>query len=319
VGVRLPVPARTEWGGQALIPARQFAGILREAGEEELTIVSEPGRVWVRATDAEFELRGDDPALFPALPPFPEGLADELPAEALRLAIGRTLFAAGRDESAHSVRGVLWEVEPDRVRLVATDNRRLAVAELPARARREQAGPQQAVVPVEAMQLLERLAGLLGAPVRVLFRPNQVFFRSESATLCARLPGGPFPPWRKALAGEPRYRLLLPVGPFLSGVRQAAVLRDRADTRVLLRFQGSRVTLRSRLRGTGRAWVQQALVFPCAREPVEVAFNPTYLAEMLRVLDEEATVQLALRDPDAPALFCAGEDYKHVLMPLRRD
>jgi DNA polymerase-3 subunit beta len=317
VGVRLPVPGQVEQGGQALVPARQFLGILREAPEEELAIRAEPGRVWVRGGDAEFELRSDDASLFPAIPSFPDGLADELPAEALRLAIERTLFAAGKDESAHSVRGILWEVEADRVRLVATDNRRLAVAELPARARREQAGPQQALVRVEAMQVLERLSALLGGPVRALFGARQVFFRAESATVCSRLLDSPFPPWRRALAGEPRYRLLLPVGPFLAGVRQAAVLRDRADTRVLLRFQGGRVTLRSRQPGTGRARVQQALVLPCVREPVEVAFNPTYLAEMLRVLDAQATVQLQLRDPDAPALFCAGDDYKHVLMPLR--
>jgi DNA polymerase III sliding clamp (beta) subunit (PCNA family) len=63
--------------------------------------------------------------------------------------------------------------------------------------------------------------------------------------------------------------------------------------------------------------VQQALVFPCVPEPVEMAFNAVYLAELLHVLETEATVRLELRDHDTPAVFGVGDDYRHVLMPLR--
>jgi DNA polymerase-3 subunit beta len=319
VAVRLPVPAWVERTGPVLVPAREFLGILREVAEGELTIVAEPGRVLVRGHDAEFDLRSDDASRFPPLPSCPDGPADDIACEPLRLAIQRTLFAAGRAPEGHSLRGVLWEVEADRVRLVATDNRRLAVAEIRARAHPESGLPRQAILPLEAMQMLERLAGAQGGTMKVRFRQRQVFFRAAGALLCSRLVEGSFPPWRKAMAWEPRYRLLLPVGSFLSGVKQAAVLRDKADSRLLLRFQSGRVTLRSRQAGTGQANVRQALVFPCTRESVEVAFNPIYLAELLSVLDSEGTVELDLRDPDAPALFCAGENYRHLLMPLRRE
>jgi DNA polymerase-3 subunit beta len=317
--IRLPVPAWTEQVGQALAPARQFLDILREVPEGELTVRSEPGRIRVQANEAEFDLVSEDASKYPALPVCPDGPADEIACEPLRLAIQRTLFAAGKGVAGHSFRGALWEVEADRVRLVATDNRRLAVAEVRARAHPEQGLPRQALIPIEAMQLLERLAGAQGGTMRVRFRQRQVFFRTAGGLLVARLVDGSFPPWRRAISWEPRYRLLLPVGSFLSGVKQAAVFQDKANSRLLLRFQSGRVTLRSRQTGTGQANVRQALVFPCTREPVEVAFNPTYLAELLSVLDAEATVELELLDADAPALFCAGDNYKHVLMPLRRE
>jgi DNA polymerase III subunit beta len=183
----------------------------------------------------------------------------------------------------------------------------------------DQTVPRQALIPVESLPLLEKMCSMQGGPIQALFQPREVFFRAAGITLCARLLEGTFPPWRKALSWEPRYRLLLPVGQFLAGVRQAAVLRDKTDNRLLLRFQAGRVTLRSRQRGTGQARVQQALVFPCTRDPVEVAFNPAYLEALLNVLDAAATVQMELLDPDAPALFRAGGDYKHLLMPLRRE
>jgi DNA polymerase III sliding clamp (beta) subunit (PCNA family) len=111
--------------------------------------------------------------------------------------------------------------------------------------------------------------------------------------------------------------VVLPVEEFLAGVRQAAVLSDRVRARVVVRFEGGRATLRSWQDGTGRAWVRRALAQPCASEPVEVAFDPTLLAEMLQALGDEESVGLELTGPEGPVLFRAGDSYRHVLMPLR--
>jgi DNA polymerase-3 subunit beta len=320
VGIRVRVPARVIEAGPALVPARQFIGIARAAPEGELAIVSQANRVLVHAAGADFELRGDEPSRFPGFPSCPEGPPDEIAPEPLRVAIQRTLIAAGAEASSHSRAGVLWEFGQDRFRLVATDNRRLAVAEVPVQAQGGRGRPREALVPVRAMELLGRLAGAAEAPVRVLFGARHLFVRSPGTALCARLMEGRFPDWRKALPAEEqaRYRVVLPVSEFLAGVRQAAVLRDRPEARVLVRFERGRVTLRSRQAGTGRAWVRRALVEPAVREPVEVAFNTTYLTDLLKVLEAEETVRLELRDPEAPALFRSGEGYRHVLMPLRR-
>jgi DNA polymerase-3 subunit beta len=320
VGLRVRVPAQVGLSGRTLIPARQFFGIIRAAAGEELALCTEENRVWVRAAGAEFELRADDPARFPSFPPCPDGRPDEIPPETLHVAIQRTVFAAGAEASSHSRAGVLWEFEKDRVRLVATDNRRLAVTEVPVPGRGRRGRRREALVPVHAMDLLGRVASAAEGPVRVLFGERHLFVRSPGAALCARLMEGRFPDWRRVLPAEPRarYRVLLPVEEFLAGVKQAAVLRDRPEARVVVRFERGRVTLRSRQEGTGRAWVRRALVEPAVREPVEVAFNTLYLTELLRVLGDEETVRLELRGAEAPALFCAGDAYKHFLMPLRR-
>ncbi len=320
VGLRVRVPAQVGRAGRALVPARQFFGIIRAAAGGEVAVRTEASRVWVQAADAEFELRADDPARFPSFPPCPDGRPDEFAPEPLRVAIQRTVFAAGAEASSHSRAGVLWEFEKARVRLVATDNRRLALTEVPVSRGSGRGRRREALVPVHAMDLLGRLAGVADGPVRVLFSERHLFVRSPGAALCARLMEGRFPDWKRVLPAEarPRYRVLLPVGEFLAGVKQAAVLRDRPEARVLVRFERGRVTLRSRQAGTGRAWVRQALVEPAVREPVEVAFNTVYLTELLRVLDDEETVRLELWGTQAPVLFCAGDSCKHLLMPLRQ-
>jgi hypothetical protein len=91
-----------------------------------------------------------------------------------------------------------------------------------------------------------------------------------------------------------------------------------AEARVLVRFEQGGVTLRSRQQGTGRAWVRRPLVEPCVHQPVEVAFNPVYLTDLLQSLYADETLRLELPDADGPALFRAGQDYQEVFMPLRR-
>ncbi len=318
VGIRLRVPAEVEASGQALVPAHQLIAILREAPDEQLTLLSDSvsGRVRVEGTASVFELRGGNPASFPSLPSCPGRTFGTIPAEPLGRAVQRTVFAAGKEASRFSRRGVLWEFEPGKVRLVATDNRRLAVAEVPAGGLAGEAAPHATIVPAGAMDLLERLAAE-AQDIRALFTERHAFFRATGAALCARLLAGRFPPWRQVLPGAPRYRLELSVDDFLAGVKQAAVLRDRPEARLLLRFQGSGVTLWSRQAGTGRARVEQARALPGVGEPVEVAFNPAYLVELLRALEGEETVRVELQDAEAPALFAVGEEYRHLLMPLR--
>ena len=72
----------------------------------------------------------EDPAQFPDFPHFAEDNYHEISAGTLREMIRRTVVRHGRRRpSATRMTGVVWELEGDKARLVATDGRRLALAE----------------------------------------------------------------------------------------------------------------------------------------------------------------------------------------------
>jgi DNA polymerase III sliding clamp (beta) subunit (PCNA family) len=105
------------------------------------------------------------------------------------------------------------------------------------------------------------------------------------------------------------------VGPFLAGVRQAAVLREKEDARLRLRFEPGWVQMRSKQAGAGQTRVR--LPLPLAGGRAEIALDPRLLLELLRAFAPEDTLLLGLADPDTPALFSDGDGYTHVIMPLR--
>jgi DNA polymerase-3 subunit beta len=318
--VLLRVSAVVEEAGEALLPAGQALAILREAAAEEVALESAAGRVLVRGEGALFDLEAPPPSagLHPPLRelvgPIPKGACHRLPADLFCRAVRRTLFAVGEQTSRYSLQGVLWETESDRVRLVATDNKRLAVSEVPAAAPGKSLPPAPRLLPARAVDLLARLAEDGEERVQAVFGERHAFFRVGAATLWARYVEGPFPAWRKAVPPRAPHLFPLPVGPFLAGVRQAAVLREREHARLLLRFEPGRVTLESRQAGAGQSRVLQPL--PFAGGPVEVVLNPRFLVELLRAFDADNTLLLGLTDRDTAALFSDGDSYTHVLMPV---
>jgi DNA polymerase-3 subunit beta len=103
-------------------------------------------------------------------------------------------------------------------------------------------------------------------------------------------------------------------GPFHAAVRQAAIMTDDESKKVTFSFAKRKLTMQARAAATGRAKVEMPLDYE--GKAVEIAFDPKYLTEMLRVLDEEAALTLELVDGNSPALFRCGGDYSYVAMPL---
>src|SRR5262245_58814148 len=317
LGIRLEVRGMTiQEPGEAILPAARLLSILREAQEPELSLEADGNACLVRGESMEFEMPGEDPALFPDLPIFNEDRYHEVSPDLLRDMIRRTVFAAAEGEGArYAMTGVLWELEDDHIRLVATDGRRLAMTEGKAKA---QGGHttrgQTPLVPTKAMSLLERNLQPDGQPVRVCLRPNEVLFRTETAVIYSRLVEGRFPDWRQVFPKKQGIRIPLQVGPFHAAVRQAAIMTDEETRRVTFRFSTDRLTLQAQGAGAGRSKVQLPITYD--GKSVDINFNPVYLSDMLKVLPVEAELGLDLIDGSTPALFRSGAGYSYLVMPL---
>ena len=98
-----------------------------------------------------------DPERFPDPGPFPPRAHALLPAAPLRQAIRRTLFAAATGPGHfrdYLLQGLLCEVGADRLWLVASDNRRLAVAEVPLLAGGSTERTRRVLLSVKTLDLL---------------------------------------------------------------------------------------------------------------------------------------------------------------------
>ena len=307
--------------GAAILPIAQLTQILRESTDDDLSLDSTDDGTKVKCGTSRFEMPGYPVEEFPDFPAFDDGgKYHEVSAGVLRAMIRRTAFAADKKDSTRfALSGVLWEADGKAARLVATDSKRLAVCEGPAAL----FGPPEAtkgshLVPAKAIGLLERNLTDDGELVRVALRPNEALFQTDRATIYTRLVEGRYPPYRDII-GQTRkgagVKVPLPVGPFLSRVRQAAIMTDDESKRVEMSFGPGAVTMQARGAETGSSEVELPLPEYDGPE-VKIAFDPQYLVEFLRAVENEPTVTLEMTDGTKPALFRCGDGYQYLVMPL---
>ena len=303
--------------GEAMLPASKLLDILRQATDEDLTVDADESKVLVSGAVNEWEMPSENPADFPDIPTFSDKQYHEVPAGVLRNMIRKTVFAAAKESTKFAMTGVLWEVEGKNLRLVATDSKRLALMVGPVIS--HDAGDTKGashLVPTKAMQLLER--HLQNVPddeaVRVSLRPNEVLFQTDTTTIYSRLVEGRYPPYREIFPKKIVSKIPLPVNPLLTAVRQAAIMIDEEAKRVAFRFAKNLLTLEAQGPTTGRSKVPLPIEYD--GPSIDINFDPQYLIEMLRVLDESDTVLLELVDGTRPALFKCGVEYSYLVMPL---
>jgi DNA polymerase-3 subunit beta len=316
LGIRLELRGvRVEEAGEALLPVGRLLAILRESTDDEISIEASTQSCLVRGQLNEFEMGGEDPADFPDVPAFTGESYHELPAGVLREMIRRTIFAAATENPRYAVTGILWELEGEVARLVATDGRRLAVVQGNAT---PQSGHdtkgQTHVVPTKAMQLLERNLHDPEERVRVSLRPNEALFKTERAMIYSRLVEGRYPPYREVFPKKQTVKIHLGVGPFYTAVRQAAVMTDDESKKVVFSFAKKKLTLQARGAATGRSKVEMPIDYE--GKTIDIAFDPKFVTDMLRVLNPEDDLTVELVDSNSVALFRCGENYSYIVMPL---
>jgi DNA polymerase-3 subunit beta len=316
VGIRLDVQGLTILEpGEAILPAAKLLAILRESRDGELTIEADPSACLIKGPSLEFEMPSEDPAQFPDLPTFAEDKFHEITAGSLREMIRRTVFAAADETARYSMTGVLWELEENVAKLVATDGRRLALTQGTATGYGGHTTKGQApVVPTKAMNLLERNLQDDEETVKICLRPNEVLFRTERSVIYSRLVEGRFPDYKQVMPKKQGTRVVLQAASFQAAVRQAAIMTDEDSKRVTFRFSKNNLTLKAQGATAGRSKVELPIEYD--GKTLEIGFNPVYLVDMLKVLPQDAELTLDLIDAGSPALYRCGAEYSYLVMPL---
>ena len=272
VGIRIDVEGIcVEAPGSVVLPISRFLSILRESSDEKLSVESDGRKIQVRGQRSEFQLPSENPDEFPAVGLFDEARYHELPARFFREIVRRTVFATDNESSRYALGGVLLELTADHITAVATDGRRLARQEGPAKSVGEHSsGDRMTIVPTRAMQLLDRALGDKDEVLQLSARENDVLIKSGRIVMYSRLVEGRFPKWRDVFPRrENTQRIELTVGPFYAAVRQAAIVTSDERRGVDFTFAQGKAVLAAH----GAEYGESHVELPIAYEGPEIVIT----------------------------------------------
>lgn len=307
---RLPADVKDE--GTVVLPTTRMSGILRECGDEEITIDADGHLAHVRTSDADFKVVGIDPADFPTIPAFEDRGSVQIATADLGDMIRKTQFAVSNEAVRYALTGQLLELKGKDVRVVASDGKRLAYIKSRA-AGKSEAKDMRVIVPTKTMNLLDKVCTDEDETVSLNLEETQIRFRTTRATIFSRLIEGNFPDYEAVIPGDRDKKISLEREKILSAVRKASLMTTDKTRAVKFDFRKGKLILFTRTQDVGEARVEVPVQY--AGEEIDIVFNPDYVADFLKATADE-TVELHLKDKTTAGVFKAGKDYVYVLMPL---
>jgi DNA polymerase III subunit beta len=304
---------QVEQAGETLVPADKLRDIVRESVDDTLSIEVADNYANIKGQDSHFKIFTQRAADFPPIPDFEGESSIEISGGLLKQLIGQTLFAAAKESTRYAFNGVLVVTSGKKVSLVSTDGRRLAMAKGDLISDKLGKDGAKAIIPAKALNLLDKLIDDPEETIAVQVRENQVIFQSPSATLTTNLVEGQFPPYDDVIPKDCDKKMTAATADFLSAVRRAALLTTEESKGVKMHFTKKGLVLTSRSPEAGEATIN----FPCKYEgtDVEIGFNPAFLTEALRVVDNDE-ITFEMTAPNRPGLLKAGQNFLYVIMPV---
>jgi DNA polymerase-3 subunit beta len=297
--------------GTAILPARQFADILRKLPDESVTFAVEDRILTLSKEHDYFKVQGDDPEEFPEVPSFREEGVFEVDPATFSDMLKKTMFAAAKEKMRYALNGVFFSVEGNSFTMVATDGKRLA--KIKRRIKGKKGLKVDAIVPTKGVALLEKLVAAETEPVKISMTETLCMAQTKNATLASRLVEGQFPKYEDVIPKEMTKKIELPRATFLALVDQASTFTSTESMAVKLSLLENKLVLSSQAPDLGEAKV--AMTVEYSGEPLEMGFNPAYLKEVLSVMSKEKFT-FELKERTSPGIISDDDDYLYVVMPV---
>lgn len=301
--------------GEITVPARKLFDIVRSLPDGAgIEIVEENQRVIVKSGRSRFTLSTLPANEFPSVEESATSLNFELPGKDLHHLIHCTAFAMAQQDVRYYLNGMLWEINNDSLRLVATDGHRLALCT------RQQtidtANSVQAILPRKGVVELSRLVNDLADDIAISVGTNHLRINADNFTFTSKLVDGKFPDYERVL---PRGGDKLVFGnraELKAAFNRTAILSNEKYRGVRFGLSEGLLTIQANNPEQEEA-VEEVTVDYTGSE-LEIGFNVSYLLDVLNVLESEA-VKITLADSNSSALLeePEGGDSVYVVMPMR--
>lgn len=324
VSIRTSGPADVVQPGRMAVQAKKLFEVVRELPDHaEIRIRHDPQtqRLFLTAGKARFTLAGVAADEFPALPEADGNNEFILESAILANLIGKTQFAVSTDETRVTLSSALvqfmpaTEESPSRIRMVATDTHRLAMADHLVEAMPEQT--LDAILPRKSLQELRKMLDEDSTQnVRLVIGENHLQAIKPGITLISKLVAGRYPNYHKVIPTQNDHILMLEKDLLKSSVKRMAVLSNEKSQGILLEITTDQVKINSD--NPEQEAGEEELTAEYHGPRLVIGFNIRYLLEILNALDG-AVARFHFRDDEAPVLVTdpTQAELLYVLMPIR--
>jgi DNA polymerase-3 subunit beta len=306
--------AATGQPGEMTVAARKLLDICRALpAKAKLEIRLDKEKAVIKSGSSRFTLLTMPAGDFPSIETAQWDQTVSMRQQDLRTLLSKTHFCMAQQDVRYYLNGLLMELTEDRLRAVATDGHRLALADA---ALASGSPERQVIVPRKGVQELMRFLEDSAETVELQLSANHLRANLRELTFTSKLIDGRFPDYNKVIPAQHTRKVQTDRAAVLETLNRVAILSNE-------KYRGARITLSpGRMSITAHNPEQEE-----AREEVEVSyegdemeigFNVNYVAEAVNALESEQ-VEFGLTDANSSCTIRTPGTTGHlyVVMPMR--
>ncbi len=312
LGIETSIEADVIEAGSLVMASNTIGDIVRKLPDSEIEIVTKENFIVIKCEGSEFEILGLSIEEFPELPSIDRDNELTMPEPILKEMIRQTIFAVSNDEIRPILTGALLEVTEEKITMVALDGYRMAVKT----SNILNNNRIKAVIPGKTLSELGKILNETEGTVNIFISKNQILFHTGSTTITSRLLEGEFIDYKQLIPKEYKIKIKTKREDFFNACDRAALFARESNSNIRFEILDEIMNIRS---NSEKGNVHEELKIMKEGEDLEIAFNPRFFIEALKVMDGKE-IEVEFTTGVSPSIIrpVGDTDFLYLVLPVRR-
>lgn len=317
IAIEYEMDAEIAQSGAIVVNSRLFGEIVRKIpdSEEVLIFIDKNNLVVIDCELSHFEMKGLNPEGFPRIPEIEKQKTLMIEQSKLKEMVRQTIFSVCQDEYRPVLTGALFEYEGKDLTIVALDGNRVAVR----KSTLDFEGDSfSVVVPAKTLNEIVKILQPVNDDIGIFCSKNQILFEAENFRVVSKLIEGEYFKYRYLLGKEYGTKITVNTRKLLQSVERAYLISsdDRDKTYpVRLAITNQKMVVAA---NTPTGALRDEIEIESAGSAMNISYNPRYLLEALRVIDDENVgIEFVSNPGPCSILPLNGDSFVYIIMSLR--
>ncbi|MBN1899606.1 MAG: DNA polymerase III subunit beta [Spirochaetes bacterium] len=318
VAIKILINADVKSNGAITLYAKKLTDIVKALPHDDIEMSVNDNNITTiksknKEVKAEFKIKGIPKNDYPVLPEIKKEYTFKIAQKNLKDMIRKTIFAVSTEDSRAAINGIKIELKDKKLRLVATDGRRLSFMDNKVDS---DIKINDVIVPFKVLNELLKILKDEGM-AEISLSENQIYFKVDDIELISRLIDGKFPEYMQVIPQSYEKKVVFFTNKMLNALKRVSLLTSEKRTgKIKFSFKKNSLEVSSSDPEIGEAREDIEIIYE--DKEFEIAFSSEYLLDSINAIDSEKFVMGFNNSESASMLKEDGsENFFCLIMPIR--
>ena len=302
--------------GSIVVPAKKFNEVIRKMPHDYINISTDELNININCLTSNSSILGSEADEFPYIKT-PEDEAEEIifNRNIFSNMIKKTSFAASIDQTKGAITGVLVELNPEELKMVAIDGFRMAVATEDINNDKNESIIISARIMDEINKIITENERDNDSEIRILLDKKNANIYMDRTKISTRLIAGEFIKYKEIIPKDFTTTLTVNKKQLTEAVERASILSEVKNNLIKVSIKENVMTITSRSEEGG---AMEDLIIHKEGEDLDIGFNSRFLLNIMRVIDDEE-IKMEFNTSLSPCMIkpVNGYNYEYLILPVR--